>query len=106
MLMMLKRRHIFTGSLEAEYPFLKEDHQVGKVLCSICKLQFSIEHGGRSNVLQHIMKRKHAIAAEAKRCSKKSMSYFTKETITDECKHIAAKEGLFAFHSVKHNHSF
>jgi hypothetical protein len=33
------------------------------------------------------------------------MSYFTKETITDECKHIAA-EGLFAFHTIKHNHSF
>jgi hypothetical protein len=24
----------------------------------------------------------------------------------DECKHTAAKEGLFAFHTIKHNHSF
>jgi hypothetical protein len=37
---------------------------------------------------------------------KKVTSYFTKETITDECKHIAAEEGLFAFHTIKHNHSF
>jgi hypothetical protein len=34
------------------------------------------------------------------------MSCFTKETIIDECKHIAAEEGLFAFHTIKHNHSF
>jgi hypothetical protein len=79
---------------------------VGKVLCSICKSQFSIQHGGRSDVLQHIKKRKHAIAEEIKSCSIKVTSYFTKETITDECKHTAAEEGLFAFHTIKHNHSF
>jgi ribosomal protein S27AE len=76
------------------------------VLCSICKSQFSIEHGGRPDILQHIKKRKHAIAAETKSCCIKVKSYFTKETITDECKYIAAEEGLFTFHTIKHNHSF
>jgi hypothetical protein len=79
---------------------------VGKVLCSICKSQFSIENGGCSDILQYIKKRKHAIAAETKSCSKKVMSYFTKETVTDECKHTAAEEGLFAFHTIKRNHSY
>jgi predicted Mrr-cat superfamily restriction endonuclease len=37
---------------------------------------------------------------------RKVTSYFTKETITDESKHIAAEEGLFAFHTIKHRHSF
>jgi hypothetical protein len=99
------RRCVFTESLEAEYPFLKEDQQVGKVQCSICKSQFSIEHGGRCDIPQHIKKIKHAIAAKTESCSKKVTSYFTKEIITDECKHIAA-EGLFAFHTLTHNHSF
>jgi hypothetical protein len=36
----------------------------------------------------------------------KKQSYFTKETITDECKHTAAEEGLYAFHTIKHNHPF
>jgi hypothetical protein len=103
---MPKRRCVFTESLEAEYPFLKEDKKVGKVLCSICKSQFSIEHGGRSDILQYIKKRKHAIAAETKSCSKKVTPYFTKERITDECKHVVIEEGLFAFHTIKHNHSF
>jgi hypothetical protein len=39
-------------------------------------------------------------------CSQKITSYFTKETITDEDKPIPAEEGLFAFHTIKHNHSF
>jgi nitrite reductase/ring-hydroxylating ferredoxin subunit len=97
---MPKRRCVFTESLGAEYPFLKEDQQVGKVLCSIHKSQFSIQHGGCSHILQHIKKRKHATAAETKSCSKKVTSYFTKETITNECKHTAAK-GLFAFYTIK-----
>jgi hypothetical protein len=79
---------------------------VKKVLCSVYKSQFSIEHGGRSDIPQHIKKRKHAIAADTKSCSKKVTSYFTKETVTDECKHTAAEEGLFAFHTIKRNHSF
>jgi 2-oxoglutarate dehydrogenase complex dehydrogenase (E1) component-like enzyme len=97
-----EKEGIFLESLEAKHPFLKE-HQVGKVLCSICKSQFSTQHGGRSDILQHIKKRKHAIAAETKSSTKKLTSYFTKETITDECKHIAAEGGLFAFHTIKHS---
>jgi hypothetical protein len=34
------------------------------------------------------------------------MSYFAKETITDEYKHISAEEGLFAFYKIKHNQFF
>jgi predicted nucleic acid-binding Zn finger protein len=82
---MLKRRWVFTKSLETEYLFLKEDQQVGKVFCSICNSRFSVEYGGHSDILQHIKKIKHAVAAETKSCSKKVTSYFTKETITDEC---------------------
>jgi hypothetical protein len=59
-----KKKVYFYWELKAEYPFLKEDQQLGKVLCSICTSQFSIEHGGHSNILQHIKKRKHAIPAE------------------------------------------
>jgi hypothetical protein len=44
-------------------------------------------------------KRKHAIAVETKSCSKKVTSYFTKETVTDECKHTAAEEGLCIPHN-------
>jgi hypothetical protein len=105
MIKMPKRRCVCTESSEAKRPFLKEHQQVGKVLRSICKAQFSIQHGGRSAVLQRIKKRKHATAAETKSCCKIVTSCFTRETVTDECKRTAAK-GLFAFHTIKHSHSF
>jgi hypothetical protein len=43
-------------------------------------------------MLQHtrIKKTKDAIAVETKSCSKKVITYFTKEIITVECKHTAA----------------
>jgi uncharacterized protein YcsI (UPF0317 family) len=96
---MPKRMCVFIENLEAKCPLLKEQ-QVGKVLCSICKSQFTVEHGGRSDIPQHIKKRKHAIAAETKSCSEKVTSYFTKAILTDECKHIAAK-GLFTFYTTQ-----
>jgi hypothetical protein len=40
MIKMPKVRCVCTENLEAKYPVLKEDQQVGKVLCSICKSQF------------------------------------------------------------------
>jgi hypothetical protein len=79
---------------------------VGKVLCSICKSQFSTVQGGCSDILQHVKKIEHAISAETKICSKIVTYYFTKETKTEECKHMAAEEGPFAFHTIKHNRSF
>jgi hypothetical protein len=83
---------VFIKSLKVEHPFLKEDQQVGKVLCSICKSQFSIWYGDRSDVMQHIKKSKRTIAADTKSCSKNGTSYFTIEAITDESKNIAAKK--------------
>jgi hypothetical protein len=46
------------------------------------------------------------MATETKSCSRKVMSYFNKETITNECKYTAAEKGLSAFHTIKHNHFF
>jgi hypothetical protein len=74
--------------------------------CAVFANHFSVEHGGCSDILQHIKKRKHTIGAETKSFSKKVTSYSTKETVTNECKHIVAEEGLFAFYTIKHNHSF
>jgi hypothetical protein len=68
---MPKKRRVFTDSLEAEYTFLKEDQQVGKVLCSICKSQLSVEHGGCSDVLQHSRKENTQLLQKLKVAVKK-----------------------------------
>jgi hypothetical protein len=53
-----KRKCVFNENLKAEYPFINEDQHAGKVFCYFCKSPFSIEHGGRSDILQHIKKKK------------------------------------------------
>jgi hypothetical protein len=63
-------------------------------------------YGGCSDRLQRIKKRNHTIAVETKSCSKNVISYFTKQTLTRDCKHNAAEEAPIAFHTIKHNHSF
>jgi hypothetical protein len=102
---MPKTKCVFTENLKAEYPFINEDQHVGKVFCTIYKSLFSTEHGGRSDILQHNKKR-NLIAVSNISCSQKITSYFTKETLTNQDKHIAAEEGLFAFRTIKRNHSF
>jgi hypothetical protein len=91
--------------LKKEYPFLKEDQQEGNVSCAICKLPFSIKHGGRSNVLKHNNKggKKHVIAVSSKSCSRKVKSYFTKRTIIDGHRNTAANGQIVL--TIKYKHS-
>jgi len=102
---MPKRKCTLTDILKKEYPFLAESDN-GKVLCTVCRAHFSIDHGGRSDITQHIAKKKHKEAAAAKSDSHKLTSWMTSQDALNERKVPAAQEGLMAFHTVKHSHSF
>ncbi|VVC27179.1 Hypothetical protein CINCED_3A013232, partial [Cinara cedri] len=70
---------------------------------------FSIEHGGRSDIKQHMEKKKHTSALSGASKSNKVTSYFIKQGpagLTSEGLKITAEEGMFAFHTIVHNHSF
>ena len=54
---MPKRKCTLTDILKKECPFLAESDN-GKVLCTVCRAHFSIEHGGLSDITQHIAKKK------------------------------------------------
>ncbi|VVC35789.1 Hypothetical protein CINCED_3A001819 [Cinara cedri] len=106
---MPKRRCTFTESLQSEFTFLKKCEVIGKVFCTVCKALFSIEHGGRSDIKQHMEKKKHTSALSSTSKSYKVTSYFIKQGpagLTSEGLKIAAEEGMFAFHTIVHNHSF
>ncbi|XP_060847841.1 uncharacterized protein LOC132927347 [Rhopalosiphum padi] len=87
---MPKRRCSFNPKLKTQFPNLRDADEIGKVLCTECKSIFSIEHGGISDIKQHLQKRKHLLAVSSSSSSKR----------------IAAEEGMFAFHTIMHNHSF
>jgi len=94
---MPKRKCTLTDILKKEYPFLAESDN-GKVLCTVCRAHFSIEHGGRSDITQHIAKKKHKEAAAAKSDSHKLTSWMTSQDALNERKVLAVQEGLMAFH--------
>lgn len=107
---MPKRRCVFTPQLKLEFPFLQDADEVGKIFCTICKSVFSIEHGGRSDITQHVTKVKKTFT-DIIGCIKtrKGNFFFFKNDpsgSTDESRRTAAQEGIFAFHTVVHNHSF
>jgi len=102
---MPKHKCTLTDMLKKEYPFLAESDN-GKVLCTVCRAYFSKEHGGRSDITQHIAKKKHKEAPAAKSDSHKLTSWMTSQDALNERKVLAAQEELMAFHTMKHNHSF
>jgi len=71
---------------------------------------FSIEHGGLADIRQHTTKvKKHLLALLATSKHENVTSYFLKNNPsgpTDESRRTAVLQGIFAFYTVVHNHSF
>lgn len=106
---MPKRRCSFNKTLKTEFPFLRETHEIGKVLCTVCKSIFSIDHVEISDIKQHLQKKKHSLALSSSSKSDKLTSFFNKKGqfgLSDKSKRIVAEEGMFAIHTIIHNHSF
>ncbi|VVC27828.1 Zinc finger, RING/FYVE/PHD-type,Zinc finger, BED-type, partial [Cinara cedri] len=54
--------------------------ETGRVLCTECKSIFSIEHGGISDIKQHLQKRKHLLAVSSS--TNKLAPYFINKEIS------------------------
>lgn len=104
---MPKRNCKFTDVLKNDYPFLKEViGNVDKVKCEKCLSEFSISHGGRSDIKNHLKCAKHRASLIAAENSSKISSYFFNNNAKDCELLTAAKEATFAFHVAIHNLSF
>lgn len=103
---MPKRKCNFSDSLKTDFPFIRESEINDKVECTICKSTFSIKHGGRSDIKDHMEKKKHKDALSAASSSKKLSTLFTKKMAGLPELKLAAEEGTFTYLTVVHNHSF
>jgi len=66
----------------------------------------SIEHGGKSDITQHLKPKRHNIAARASKSQKVSNCCFSPKTqFADKEQQLAADEGIFAHLTCKHNQS-
>lgn len=101
-----KRVCSFNEDLQKEFKFLRFEsgsQDKSRLLCKTCGVRFSIAHGGRSDISQHTRSQKHKEAEKAA-CSSSSIApYFTKRQDEDK---VLASEGMFAYHTVMHGHSF
>ena len=101
---MLKRKCKFTNKLKQEFPFLKDTGN-GNVLCNRYGSVFSIVHGGRSDVNNHLGSKKHKVSVEAAASSSRVTSFF-KNACSVAILTLAAKEATFAYHTATHGQSF
>ncbi|ODM92686.1 putative zinc finger protein [Orchesella cincta] len=105
-----KRKCHFTEEMKKEHPFLekkfKGDDDSGDLFCRMCSGTFSISNGGQYDINRHLKSDMHKKAMIAKASTKPVTAFFSKNQPESQDLELAAREGLFAFHSVLHNHSF
>lgn len=102
-----RRKCHFNSDLQKEFPFLKPTSiSIHIVYCQICKSEVDISNSGRSSIKKHLTKKKHQLAVNAASSSEKVTNFFKDNTLSSENLLIAAKEGTFAYHTIKHMQSF
>jgi hydrogenase maturation factor len=79
--------------------------QVDRVKCEQCSSEFSVSHGGCSDIKGHIKCAKHKASLTAAASSSK-ISFFKSADPVYKDRLIAAKEATFAFHTAVNDLSF
>ncbi|CAH1105338.1 unnamed protein product [Psylliodes chrysocephalus] len=104
LLNMAKWNCSFIAELQRDFSFLKKvAGSLNCVKCDKCTAEFSVSHGGRSDVNDHLITAKHRSSEEAAASSSKITQFFKNYDGGDTELVIAAKEAIFAFHTAKHD---
>lgn len=102
-----KRKTCWNNNYCQKYGFLKPDStEEEKAFCCICSTKFSISYGGIADIKKHIDTNKHKSTINASTSSCKVQQYFTNKNEKDQDLKIAAKEGIWAYNTARHNISF
>jgi hypothetical protein len=75
----------------------------------VYKVVFSIEHGGRPDITQHIEKKKHLLVLSSASKNENIISYLTKQGpsgLKIEGLKISAEGGMFTFYIIVNIYSF
>ena len=104
-----KRKCTFNNDPQKEFTFIKFDRlrkDGTKVVGQQCNVHFSVLHGGRSDINQHLQSQKHKEAEKAIASTGNISSYFVTHSDDTESRKIAAMEAVIAYHGVRHGQSF
>jgi hypothetical protein len=103
-----KRLCIFNEKLQNDFPFIKKLKSTDdfNVQCTTCRGTFSVSHGGRSDINDHLKMQKHKLATRSSVQFGKVSNYFSGLVRTENDFLLAACEATFVYHTIIHNHSF
>uniref|UniRef100_A0A8C6U2L6 HAT C-terminal dimerisation domain-containing protein n=1 Tax=Neogobius melanostomus TaxID=47308 RepID=A0A8C6U2L6_9GOBI len=102
---MPKRKSRLTQELLEQYRFLRKvPGNENAAFCTLCKCEFSVAHGGKADVQSHSKTSKHKRWEQAG--SSSVSPFFGQAAAGDEELKRAAQEATFAYHLVRHSHSF
>jgi hypothetical protein len=105
-----KRRNCsFNDDLQKELEFIKLDKLYSegtKVVCQHCNVHFSVAHGGRSDIIQHLRSKKHKDAEKTVASVKNISSFMVRRGGDSERYKITTSEALVACITVNHGQSF
>ena len=103
---MSKRKCIFRSDFTETYSYIIHSSKGSTFAhCTICRVDINILCGGISSVKQHIESVKHSASNQLIDSSKSLGTYF-REKYSPVSLKIASAEGTYAFHAIKHHHSF
>ena len=75
---MPKRNCSFNRQLKEDFPFLSAKDGAQTVWCTICNNSFSVSHGDRANLNDHIQTRKQKTSKAVSSSSSSVTSFFSK----------------------------
>ena len=78
---MPKRKCTFNISLQNKYPFIKQRSGESDVTCEKCRTDFSVGHGGASDIEKHLKSEKHKLSDQAAASSSSMLSFFKRTNL-------------------------
>ncbi|KAL4091620.1 hypothetical protein QTP88_026279 [Uroleucon formosanum] len=94
-----KRLCHFNEKLQNDFPFIKKLKSTDdfNVQCTTCHGTFSVSHGGRLDINDHLKRQKHKLATRSSVQSGKVSNYFSVLVPTENDFLLAAREATFVY---------
>ncbi|CDQ72078.1 unnamed protein product [Oncorhynchus mykiss] len=88
------------------FPFIRSGQDDKMVNCTLCNSSFSIGSGGRALVVEHQQTKKHKACLMGLVGMPSVTTFFKKVEPSQEEYDLAVQEGVFAYHTMRHNHIY